>query len=554
MLLNLHLKDFVIVEDLTLEVGPGFTVLTGETGAGKSILIDALQLILGGRGDASVVREGAARAQLTAEFDLTPTVRTWLEVNALESEDERLLLRRTVDASGRSKAWVNGIAVPLMQLRDLGELLVDIHGQHAHQSLLRPAFQLKLLDDYAHCEMELEQTSLTYQAWRDADDLLAEATGQAERMAERAERLRWMLEDLEALSPRKGEWDELNAEHTRLAHGYAIAEGLNEAALLLTDGDDSASERLSSAYARISSLLRYDPELSGIGESLESAMAILDDAARDVEHRLSRTEADSGRFEKIDRRVSKYFELARKFRTEPEDLFALWESAQEELKSLEAAKDVEALRARRDEAWEAYRKAAEALSTVRRKAAKSLSEAVTDEMQRLAMKGGRLEVALQPAEASSRGMESALFLIAGHVGVEARPLQKVASGGELARISLAIAVVTAQYAPVDTLIFDEVDSGIGGATAEVVGRLLQQLGRTRQVLCVTHLPQVAACGSAHWRVEKLQEEGRTRSTLRILSREDRVQEIARMLSGLQISQKTLAAAQEMMMKSEDSAQ
>ena len=554
MLLNLHLKDFVIVEDLTLEVGPGFTVLTGETGAGKSILIDALQLILGSRGDASVVREGAARAQLTAEFDLTPTVRTWLEVNALESEDERLLLRRTVDASGRSKAWVNGIAVPLMQLRDLGELLVDIHGQHAHQSLLRPAFQLKLLDDYAHCEMELEQTSLTYQAWRDADDLLAEATGQAERMAERAERLRWMLEDLEALSPRKGEWDELNAEHTRLAHGYAIAEGLNEAALLLTDGDDSASERLSSAYARISSLLRYDPELSGIGESLESAMAILDDAARDVEHRLSRTEADSGRFEKIDRRVSKYFELARKFRTEPEDLFALWESAQEELKSLEAAKDVEALRARRDEAWEAYRKAAEALSTVRRKAAKSLSEAVTDEMQRLAMKGGRLEVALQPAEAGSRGMESALFLIAGHVGVEARSLQKVASGGELARISLAIAVVTAQYAPVDTLIFDEVDSGIGGATAEVVGRLLQQLGRTRQVLCVTHLPQVAACGSAHWRVEKLQEEGRTRSTLRILSREDRVQEIARMLSGLQISQKTLAAAQEMMMKSEDSAQ
>ena len=554
MLLNLHLKDFVIVEDLTLEVGPGFTVLTGETGAGKSILIDALQLILGGRGDASVVREGAARAQLTAEFDLTPTVRTWLEVNALESEDERLLLRRTVDASGRSKAWVNGIAVPLMQLRDLGELLVDIHGQHAHQSLLRPAFQLKLLDDYAHCEMELEQTSLTYQAWRDADDLLAEATGQAERMAERAERLRWMLEDLEALSPRKGEWDELNAEHTRLAHGYAIAEGLNEAALLLTDGDDSASERLSSAYARISSLLRYDPELSGIGESLESAMAILDDAAREVEHRLSRTEADSGRFEKIDRRVTKYFELARKFRTEPEDLFALWESAQEELKSLEAAKDVEALQARRDEAWEAYRKAAEALSIVRRKAAKSLSEAVTDEMQRLAMKGGRLEVELQPAEAGSRGMESALFLIAGHVGVEARPLQKVASGGELARISLAIAVVTAQYAPVDTLIFDEVDSGIGGATAEVVGRLLQQLGRTRQVLCVTHLPQVAACGSAHWRVEKLQEEGRTRSTLRILSREDRVQEIARMLSGLQISQKTLAAAQEMMMKSEDSAQ
>ena len=554
MLLNLHLKDFVIVEDLTLEVGPGFTVLTGETGAGKSILIDALQLLLGARGDVSVVREGTARAQLTAEFDLTPTVRTWLEENALESEDERLLLRRTVDSSGRSKAWVNGIAVPLMQLRDLGELLVDIHGQHAHQSLLRPVFQLKLLDDYAHCEMELEQTSLTYHAWRDADDLLAEATGQVERMAERAERLRWMLEDLEALSPRKGEWDELNAEHTRLAHGYAIAEGLNEAALLLTDGDDSASERLSSAYARISSLLRYDPELSGIGESLESAMAILDDAARDVEHRLSRTEADSGRFEKIDRRVTKYFELARKFRTEPEDLFALWESAQEELKSLEAAKDVEALRARRDEAWEAYRKAAEALSTVRRKAAKSLSEAVTDEMQRLAMKGGRLEVALQPAEAGSRGMESALFLIAGHVGVEARPLQKVASGGELARISLAIAVVTAQYAPVDTLIFDEVDSGIGGATAEVVGRLLQQLGRTRQVLCVTHLPQVAACGSAHWRVEKLQEEGRTRSTLRILSREDRVQEIARMLSGLQISQKTLAAAQEMMMKSEDSAQ
>lgn len=551
MLLNLHLKDFVIVEDLTLEVGPGFTVLTGETGAGKSILIDALQLLLGARGDVSVVREGAARAQLTAEFDLTNTVRTWLEENALEGEDERLLLRRTVDSNGRSKAWVNGITVPLVQLRDLGELLVDIHGQHAHQSLLRPAFQLKLLDDYAHDEKELEQTAIAYRIWREADELLAEATGQAERMAERAERLQWMLDDLEVLSPKKGEWDELNAEHTRLAHGYAIAEGLNEAALLLSDGDDSASERLSSAYAKISSLLRYDPELAGIGESLESAMAILDDAARDVEHRLSRTESDTGRFEKIDRRVTKYFELARKFRTEPEDLFTLWESTQAELKSLEAAKDVEALRARRDEAWSEYRQAAEALSRVRREAARSLGEAVTAEMQRLAMKGGRLEVALQSAEAGPRGMESALFLIAGHVGVEARPLQKVASGGELARISLSIAVVTAQYAPVDTLIFDEVDSGIGGATAEVVGRLLQQLGRTRQVLCVTHLPQVAACGLAHWRVEKLQEEGRTRSTLRILSREDRVQEIARMLSGLQISQKTLAAAQEMMTKSED---
>ena len=517
MLTALSLRDFVIVESLSLDVRRGFTVLTGETGAGKSILIDALQLILGGRADAGVVREGAERTNIVAEFQPPESARKWLAANELESGDDMLMIRRTVDVKGRSRAWVNGVSVAASPLRELGETLIDVHGQHAHQSLLKAR---RALDD---------------------------ATANADAIAEKAERLAWMIEDLEALSPRGGEWESLNEDHRRLSHGVAIAEGLNEVLGTLTEDGESASAMLSSAHAKLSSLSRYDAKLASVAETLSTGIDLIEEAARDAARYLDRAELDGERFAEVDRRVSHYYELARKFRTEPESLHELLEKSRSELKVLTGAKDVEALRKAEASARGSYDVAAASLSEARRHGALALGEAVTAQMQHLAMKGARLEIALVNQPPSASGSEHCEFLIAGHAGVQTRPLIKVASGGELARISLAIAVITAAAMPVPTLIFDEVDSGIGGATAEVVGQLLHRLGESRQVLCVTHLPQVAACGDNHWRVEKQFTGETTRSSLRVLTARERVEEVARMLAGISISDNTRAVAQEMLL-------
>lgn len=545
MLTALSLRDFVIVESLSLDVRRGFTVLTGETGAGKSILIDALQLILGGRADAGVVREGAERANIVAEFSAEERSFAWLAANELQTGDETLLIRRTVDVKGRSRAWVNGIAVSASQLRELGETLVDVHGQHAHQSLLKPAYQLKLLDDHAGTVQELTAVRTAYAAWQTARTALEDATANADAIAEKAERLSWMIEDLENLSPKPNEWQTLSADHTRLAHGVAIAEGLRSAVSAITEDDDSVSSVLSSVHAKLTSLSRYDEKLADIASTLSTAIDLAEEAGRDIDRYLDRNDLDAERFEKIDRRVSLYFELARKFRSEPENLFSLLDESKKQLQALTASKDVEALRQAEIAARNHYDSAAKVLSAVRQNGAGKLSEAVTAQMQRLAMKGARFEIALLPNPPSQNGDEHCEFLIAGHAGVQTRPLIKVASGGELARISLAIAVITASETPVPTLIFDEVDSGIGGATAEVVGHLLKQLGRSRQVLCVTHLPQVAACGDNHWCVEKRQQNDQTISALKILNGEARVYEVARMVAGVEISKKTLDVAEEL---------
>lgn len=551
MLTSLSLRDFVIVESLSLDVRRGFTVLTGETGAGKSILIDALELILGGRGDAGVVREGAERADIVAEFSPSERADRWLKENELQSADETLLIRRTIDDKGRSRAWINGIAVTTTQLRDLGERLVDVHGQHAHQSLLKPAHQLKLLDSHAGTSELVRAVEKAYYAWQDARRALEDATANARSVEEKTERLTWIIEDLEALSPKPGEWETLTAEHTRLAHGVAISEGLTEILDRLTESDDSASSVLSSAHAKLTSLTRYDEKLAALGETLASAIDLVEEAGRGVSKYLDRTDLDADRFQKIDHRVGRYFNLARKFHTEPEHLGELLESYREELRSLTSSKDVEALARAEEQTRADYDDIARRLSEARSAGARELSAAVTAEMQHLAMKGARLEIALTPSEPSPAGSEKCEFLIAGHAGVQTRPLIKVASGGELARISLAIAVITAKATPVPTLIFDEVDSGIGGAVAEVVGTLLKQLGRDRQVLCITHLPQVASCGDNHWRVEKRLRNERTVSTLTVLDRDARVDEVARMLAGVSITQNTLALAREMIRSSKE---
>lgn len=546
MLASLSLRDFVIVESLSLDVQHGFTVLTGETGAGKSILIDALQLVLGARGDAGVVREGAERTQVVAEFSLNDRAKSWLLANELDVGEENVLIRRMVDVKGRSRAWINGIAVTAAQLREFGETLVDVHGQHAHQSLLKSAYQLKLLDDFAGNAQLLQEVRESYVSWTKTHKALEDATANAEALAEKTERLAWMIEDLDSLSPKKGEWESLNQEHSRLAHGVAICEGLDAALSTLHDGDVNASELLASVHGKLMGLARYDERLADIAATLSAGMDLVEEASQDVMRYIDRNDLDEERFEKVDRRVSAYYEMARKLRCEPESLYERLESARAELKNLTSSKDVKALERAEKEALVDYHAVAAKLTKKREEAGKRLAMAVTEAMQTLAMKGARMETALLPNPPSANGSEHCEFLIAGHAGVQTRSLQKVASGGELARISLAIAVITAKITPVPTLIFDEVDSGIGGATAEVVGRLLRRLGADRQVLCVTHLPQVAACGHHHWRVEKTQRDGKTVSHLRVLSSDERVEEVARMLAGISITDSTKSVAREML--------
>lgn len=545
MLQSLSLRDFVIVEALNLDVRRGFTVLTGETGAGKSILIDALGILLGGRADADVVREGAERAQIVGEFTPTEEITHWLVENQLDDANN-LMLRRTIDDKGRSKAWINGVAVTVTQLRILGEMLIDIHGQHAHQSLLKPLFQLKLLDDHGQHGELLKAVKSAYHEWQDVARKLDEITNDAERMAEKAERLRWMIEDLEALMPKADEWEDLNAKHIRLTNSASISEGLDEALQVLTDGDDAVSMRLSSLHGRLSSLSRYDEKLADIAETLSSAIELVEETGHDISHYLDRNDWDEDAYEELDRRVSLYYDLSRKFRTEPENLAALLDESRAELAELTKKQDEAALRKEMERLKAVYFEAAKKLSDARQTVAARLGQEVTEQMQTLAMQGARFEVSLVPSDPTELGLEKCEFLIAGHAGVQTRPLIKVASGGELARISLAISVITAQVAPVPTLIFDEVDSGIGGAVAEVVGKMLKRLGEERQVLCVTHLPQVASCGNQHWRVEKHYTGTTTVSQLRVLHGPERVEEIARMLAGASITDKTRALASEML--------
>lgn len=542
MLLSLSLRDFVIVEALDLDFSSGFTVLTGETGAGKSILIDALGFILGARADADVVREGAVKADLTAVFRVTDAVRGWLEEHALGFDGDEVLLRRTIDAAGRSRGWVNGVPATAAQLKEVGAMLVDIHGQHAHQSLMQPAGQLALLDAYAGHDELLNRMRETYAAWCDAKALWEEAVADAQKRAERTERLVWMSEELGDLDPKPDEWEKLNAEHSRLAHAASIREGLNEAMEHLRAGADE----LGSAMSRIESVVRWDEHLSVLTETLGAAQDLLREASHETERALDRDDVDEERFEAVDRRVGRFFDLSRKFRVEPERLAALRERVERELTQLDQTADAEALRVKAEEAEALCRDAAEALSRSRREHAAKLSLAVTEEMQGLAMKGGAFRVDFEAAPLGVHGADAALFMVAGHAGVALRPLQKTASGGELARISLAVAVITARVTPVPTLIFDEVDTGIGGATAEVVGRLLRRLSQDRQVLCVTHLPQVAACGKQHFRISKVTRDGVTTSSVHPLSQNERTMEIARMMTGHTAQTDILRAAQVML--------
>ena len=544
-LTHITLRDFVIVHALELDLTGGFTVLTGETGAGKSILIDALQLALGARADAGVVREGASRCEICAEFDATAATHDWLQQAGFDT-DGSLLLRRTIDTGGKSRAFINGSPATATQLRELGDLLLDIHGQHAWQSLTRPDAVRQLLDGYARADTRPVRNA--WQVWREARQTLEEARRAQDTLASERERLAWQIGELDKLAPQDAEWEELNTRHGRLSNAQALMDAAQQASTLL-EGDEEAGALtlLARASQSLIDLARVEPEFQAMADVLASAQAQAEDAAHSLHGYLRQADLDPEALALLDERLGLWVSLARRYKRMPEELPTVLNQWKQDLARLDAAGDLQALESAEQAAEAVYQKAAQTLSRQRQKAAPALARAVTEAMQQLGMQGGRFEVQLQALDQPAQhGLEEVQFMVAGHAGSTPRPVGKVASGGELSRIALAIAVTTSELGEAGTLIFDEVDSGVGGAVAETVGRLMKQLGRHRQVLAVTHLPQVAACADQHLVVSKQLTDGQIGSRVAPTTGEERTHEIARMLGGEKLSATTLAHAREML--------
>lgn len=541
---RIALRDFVIVPELELDVGPGFSVLTGETGAGKSILIDALQLALGARAEAGVVREGAARCEISAEFDTPATVRSWLDDQGFAAEDT-LLLRRTVDSEGRSRGWINGSAATMAQLKALADHLVDIHGQHAWQSLTRADAVRQLLDAYAG--VDTAPALRLWNAWRLERRRLDEATERQASLQQESERLSWQIGELDKLAPGEDEWDELNARHSRLANAQALQEAAQTAIHALDEGEENAAGMIHRALQALQAQAAIEPAFSSPVEALEAALAQVQDTVHSLHQYGRHGDLDPSDLQALDERLSQWLSLSRRFRRPPEELPALLAQWKAELARLDEALDLDALQASERRAFKAFDTECRRIGKQRADSAPRLAKAVTAAMQELGMQGGLFEVALNKLdEPQAHGWEQVEFLVAGHAGVTPRPVGKVASGGELSRIALAISVVTSQLGQAPTLIFDEVDSGIGGAVAHTVGRLLSQLGQDRQVLAVTHLAQVAASAHHHLLVSKRLSGSQTESGVTIIDAESRVRELARMLGGNDRSEASLAHARELL--------
>lgn len=549
MLRRLTIRDFVIVDRLELEFERGFGTLTGETGAGKSILLDALGLALGDRADFSTVRSGQERADIVAEFDLpqTPALLEWLAESDIPDEEGAILLRRVVDSSGRSRAWINGVPATLAQLREAGAWLADIHGQHAHHALLRTDAQRSLLDVHAGAVATATRVA---DCWRDWQQLVRQrelAERDVEASARQRELLSWQLEELEQLALQDGEWAELDAEQRRLGHAAGLLEGTEEALSVLAEDEASVTGLLGRIAARLETLAELDPALEEVRKLLTGAVIEVEEATHGLRRYRERLDLDPARLQEVEQRIAAVNDLARKHRVTPEELPGLLLRWRQELSELEASADPERLARLEAEARSAWQVEAEKLSALRRPAAESLSREVSEAMQSLAMEGGRFEVALLAREqGSAHGLEDVEFRVAANASQPLKPLAKVASGGELSRIGLAIQVMASRDAAVPTLIFDEVDVGVGGGVAERVGQMLARLGSDRQVLCVTHLPQVAACADWQWNISKTEAGGEVLSRVLRLDSQGRVEELARMLGGVRITETTRQHAAEML--------
>ena len=541
---RIALRDFVIVATLDLELEAGFTVLTGETGAGKSILIDALQLATGARADVGLIREGAARTDISAEFDTPAALLPWLAEAGFDGA-ESLLLRRSVDTAGKSRAWINGLAATAQQLRYVGEQVLDIHGQHAWQSLTRPDAVRALLDDYAR--ISTSTLSALWQTWRAAQAAYDKALAAQDQLQRERDLLAWQIGEVDKLNPLPDEWDELNAAHSRLAHGQTLLDAAHSALTVLSDDEPSALRNLHSALQQIQSQTHLDADFQGPAEVLASAIAQVEDAVHSLRAYQRRVELDPAQLAELDARMALWVSLARRYKRSPQELAATHAAWKHELAQLDAAADSAHLSAQAQQAQAAFMAEARKVSKAREQAAPRLAVAITEAMQGLGMQGGQFQVQLQTtAQAHQSGLEEIVFLVAGHAGSTPRPVGKVASGGELSRIALAIAVTTSESGGAQTLIFDEVDAGVGGAVAHTVGRLMRKLGRDRQVLAVSHLPQVAACADQHWVVSKQSQQGQTLSQVAPVQQAQRETEIARMLGGQTSSQATMAHAREML--------
>jgi DNA repair protein RecN (Recombination protein N) len=538
------LRDFVIVRELELDLESGFTVLTGETGAGKSILIDALQLVTGARADTGVIREGATRTDVSAEFDSPLQVLPILQEAGFDGGDT-LLLRRTVDLQGKSRAWVNGSPATAQQLRTIGEQLLDIHGQHAWQSLTRPDAVRGLLDAYA--KLSTQTLTTLWGTWRQAQSALTQAQAAQSSLQRDRERLAWQIGEVDKLAPQPHEWEQLNTNHSRLSNGQALLDAAQGSLQLLDEEESNALTQLNAALQKLKNQSHLEPNFKDPIDALTSSLAQVEDTVHTLRAYVRSTELDPQGLAELDSRLSLWVTLARRYKSAPEELPALLSSWKSELQQLDAAADLQGLQASEKKAHAAYLDEAKVISKARAAAAPLLAQSITQAMQGLGMMGGKFQVALEASnQPMQSGLEDVSFLVAGHAGSTPRPVGKVASGGELSRMALAIAVTTSQLGTAQTLIFDEVDSGVGGAVAETVGRLMQQLGVDRQVLAVTHLPQVAACADHHLVVSKTTQDQQTLSTVAPVTGPPRVTEIARMLGGEKLSATTLAHAQEML--------
>ena len=549
MLKFLSIRDFVIVSSLELDFSTGFTALTGETGAGKSILIDALSLALGERGDAGMVRNGCERAEIAAGFDVSelPHLQSWLLEQELEGDAGVCLLRRVLDSGGRSRGFINGRSATLQQMREAGDQLLDIHGQHAHQSLLRPDTQRALLDGYAGMAGTAEQVAALYRDWQTLRRRRISLSENAEAVIAERELLQFQRNELEGLGFDAAEWQALQEDHARLAHAASLLETAAFGIETLSEADNACLAQLNALTVRLREGIAHDASLGETLQMLESAQAELQEAVYALRHYQQRLDTDPQRLREQEQRIQSVMDAARKYRVAPEQLNEALQRLAVRLAELGGDADLAELGQQENSAQQNYLVAAQKLTAARKKAAVKLAREITAALQTLAMPGGSFAVALLPLdEGNACGLETIEFQVAANPGMPPRSLAKVASGGELSRISMAIQVATSQVASVPTLIFDEVDSGIGGRVAEIVGHLLKKLGKTYQVLCVTHLPQVAAAADQQWQVSKAVENGVTLSHITVLDGEQRVEEIARMLGGVKITETTRKHAAEML--------
>jgi DNA repair protein RecN (Recombination protein N) len=549
MLKYLNIRDFVIVSKMELEFRSGFTALTGETGAGKSILIDALLLALGERGDATMVRNGCERAEITAEFDISSmeNLQSWLLAQEMAGDEGVCMMRRLIDAGGRSRGFINGRSATLQQMREAGEQLLNIHGQHAHQTLLQSDEQRILLDGYGRLQESVAEVAVLYRDWQTLKNRRAALSENSQAAAAERELLSFQRSELESLAFNAADWETLQADYARLAHAASLLETAAFGIDLLSESDTACLAQINGLMARLRDGVAHDASLGEPLHLLESAQAELQEAVYSLRHYQQRLDADPQQIVEKEEKIQSVMDMARKYRVMPERLNEVLEQVVVRLAELGSDIDLAELARQEKEARQRYLDSAQTLSRARQLAADKLSQQITVAMQTLAMQGGSFAAVLLPLpEGGAYGLEVVEFQVAANPGVPARSMAKVASGGELSRISLAIQVATSQIASVPTLIFDEVDSGIGGRVAEIVGLLLKQLGRDYQVLCVTHLPQVAAMADGQWQVSKTVEEGVTLSHIDVLSGEQRIEEIARMLGGVVITETTRRHAAEML--------